>query len=80
MCDILAFLKSAFNVFDVLDLKYILYFRPVQENFLQWQKCSVIGTVHYGTTTDMWLLSTWDMASATEKLDFNLILINFNLS
>ena len=51
-----------------------------QENFLQWQKCSVIGTVHYGTTTGMWPLSTWNMASATEKLDFNLILINLNLS
>lgn len=80
MCD-MAFLKNLFNVFDVLDLTYILYFWPVLSGeLLQWQKCSVVGTVHYGTTADMWFLSTWNMASATEKLDFNLILINLNLS
>lgn len=54
-----------------------VYVSAVQKNFLQWWKCSPSVQVNTVTTTFMWLLGTWDVASVMEELNFK-ILFNFN--
>ena len=47
----------------------------VQWNFLRWWKCSVSVLSNTITTTHMWLLSTWNVASVAKELKLKFYLM-----